>query len=563
MTLHRQWLERLPSQGVLVSPAALAEADAYPTEPVDALRAALAAATGADGSLLRPDVLLTDPAALGWPEEHWMAIGAPEADALRRSLAFTGAQGALRVLGVLHEQDRETRANERSPALVAVAAATSVDLDADVRDGASLSRDATTLGRALRAPLVVLFSPREIRLIHAPQTGPSAWLSFPVAQLQVEDGDENLGALHMLIGVRRLLSLPEEKRLPALLTASRATAIHTLALHEFTVFSRAELALSPGINVLIGPNGSGKTHAMKALYALLRVLAEEESPEARGARAARKLASVFLPEGADLGRLVRWGKGRARISVTPERGTTAELVLPSQGEPEMTGAEIWHGPARSLYLPTREVLAPFETLISAYVTREIGFDETIYDACVALQTPLLRHLPEAFSAVRARLERIAGGPVHLRGSRFYVERDERLVEAQLLADGIRKVAALAQLVANGSIAPFGTLLWDEPEGNLNPTLVVQVADLLVDLAAQGVQVIVASHDYLFVRRLSLISEYKKSPNAPIRFFGLCPTDKGVEIETGDTLAELAHNPILDEFTRQADFEQQLFYETPG
>lgn len=85
----------------------------------------------------------------------------------------------------------------------------------------------------------------------------------------------------------------------------------------------------------------------------------------------------------------------------------------------------------------------------------------------------------------------------------------------------------------------------------------------MDLAAQGVQVIVASHDYLFVRRLSLISEYNKRPDVPIQFFGLCPTEKGVEIESGNTLADLAHNPILDEFTRQADFEQRLFYEMPG
>ena len=245
------------------------------------------------------------------------------------------------------------------------------------------------------------------------------------------------------------------------------------------------------------------------------------------------------------------------------RGPAAELVLHPPIEPLLEAGETWQGPARPTYVPTREVLALYEGFAAAYQTRQIAFDETIYDACLALQSPLLRHLPEELASVLNKLGGLLDGSVVLRGNRFYVQRGERLVEAQLLAEGLRKVAAVAQLVANGSIAPFGTLLWDEPEGNLNPTLVVRVADLLVDLAALGVQVIVTSHDYLFIRRLSLLSEYKKRPDVPIRFFGLCPTDRGVEIETGDVLADLAHNPILDELTRQGDYERELFYEAPG
>ena len=38
-------------------------------------------------------------------------------------------------------------------------------------------------------------------------------------------------------------------------------------LERFTAFGHLDLELSPGINVLVGANGTGKTHLMKVCYA--------------------------------------------------------------------------------------------------------------------------------------------------------------------------------------------------------------------------------------------------------------------------------------------------------
>ncbi|MFI3227721.1 MAG: AAA family ATPase [Clostridia bacterium] len=40
-------------------------------------------------------------------------------------------------------------------------------------------------------------------------------------------------------------------------------------LQNFTVFNDIEVNFSSGINVIIGENGTGKTHLMKALYSML------------------------------------------------------------------------------------------------------------------------------------------------------------------------------------------------------------------------------------------------------------------------------------------------------
>ena len=46
-------------------------------------------------------------------------------------------------------------------------------------------------------------------------------------------------------------------------------AITRVKLENFTVFESLDLEPSPGINVLVGANGTGKTHLLKVCYAAL------------------------------------------------------------------------------------------------------------------------------------------------------------------------------------------------------------------------------------------------------------------------------------------------------
>jgi ABC-type polar amino acid transport system ATPase subunit len=130
-----------------------------------------------------------------------------------------------------------------------------------------------------------------------------------------------------------------------------------------------------------------------------------------------------------------------------------------------------------------------------------------------------------------------------------------------VAEGLRKIATLVHLINNGSLAENGILLWDEPEANLNPQLVSKVSDLLVELALQGVQVILTTHDYLLPHKLSLVSEYL-THDIETKFFGFYRRNRRdpVEIDEGKILSELAHNPILEEFANHHQFERKLFYD---
>lgn len=338
----------------------------------------------------------------------------------------------------------------------------------------------------------------------------------------------------------------------------------SVTLTNFTVFEDARFDLCPGVNVLIGANATGKTHAMKAMYAGLCSWGVEDS---LSVAAYEKFAGVYVPESGWVGRLVRRSEPRS-TEFRVELRSGVEVESPSIrfiGNPGTFSASRHPGhPLRvpALYIPSREVLSMFEGFIAAYRNRELSFDETFFDLCVALSaTPLRGERAEQARLLMAPLEGLLGGKVILDGTRFYVQPagGERC-EAHLVAEGVRKIATLAHLVANGSIAPGGVLFWDEPETNLNPRLITQLVDVLVGFARQGVQIVLATHDYLLSHRLSLLAEYGRVAPGTIRFFGLArgEVEGPVQVSAGDTLAALADNPIVDEFARHYDFERSLF-----
>lgn len=342
----------------------------------------------------------------------------------------------------------------------------------------------------------------------------------------------------------------------------------SITLKNFTVFEDARFDLCPGVNVLIGANGTGKTHAMKAAYASLASASGEESNVAH--RTHEKFVSVFRPERGDVGRLIRRTGSppkAAWVWLDLRHGESFHVVLP--GSPlglDRSLPNPRHLPS-SLYIPSREVFSMSEGFIAAYRKRELSFDETFLDLCVALDAlPLRQEAADEMGPLRLRLETILGGKVLRDGNRFYVEPDSGdRVEAHLVAEGLRKIATLAHLVTNGSIAPGTILFWDEPETNLNPKLIVQLADVLVDMAKLGVQIVLATHDYLLSSRLSLLAEYEQVPPNTIRFFSLAREvpDGPVQVTAGDTLADLPENLIADEFARQYDFRRELFDRSHG
>ncbi|MCP9488828.1 MAG: ATP-binding protein [Solirubrobacteraceae bacterium MAG38_C4-C5] len=206
------------------------------------------------------------------------------------------------------------------------------------------------------------------------------------------------------------------------------------------------------------------------------------------------------------------------------------------------------------------MLAIYEGFVAAYELRELSFDETYYDAAVALSAAALRGpKPKKLRAVVDRLEQELGGKIRLEGARFYLYGSQGRLEAHLLAEGLRKVGSIAHLINNGVLRQGGLLIWDEPEANLHPRLAEVVVECLGALAEGGVQIVVATHDYLIADAISRWSEYRDvlKSEASVRFFQLLRDEEGVRVETADRFGELESNPLLEAFLDHHDREQQL------
>ena len=147
---------------------------------------------------------------------------------------------------------------------------------------------------------------------------------------------------------------------------------------------------------------------------------------------------------------------------------------------------------------------------------------------------------------------------------FYVKFKKEGLEiaAPLVAEGIKKLGQMIYLIRNGSLTKDTILFWDEPEVNLNPKYIRLVADFLMALSKAGVQIFVATHDYLLAHYLSTKADYREVTDAPpMKFFAFTKGEGGTEVEDAESLAGIKNNTLLDEYADLYELESDLFMQT--
>jgi len=349
--------------------------------------------------------------------------------------------------------------------------------------------------------------------------------------------------------------------------------LNYLNIKNFTEFSEANFNFSEGLNVIIGDNSTGKSHLLKLAYAIMSVWheAKREQEEIPGEitsggsenwwqrRLAEKLVKVFKPD--TLGRLCRVGQKEAaqieaQISTPTETKAAIKFSKTSKVEVELLQKPTAFPSTIPLFLPAKEVLSLFPSFIRVYEERMLAFEEVYYDLCKALSTPLLRN-PE--TSLLEPLEKMIGGEVKLESDRFYIHFPEQgYREISLIAEGLRKVAMLSYLIANDSLKKGSTLFWDEPETNLNPRMMKQVADSLMQLVENGTQIILATHHLFLMKELAFQATH--SPRQIMaKFFSLVQQGNDITVEEGDTLTDLSTIVTLDEEIALFGREQEAFY----
>ncbi len=328
--------------------------------------------------------------------------------------------------------------------------------------------------------------------------------------------------------------------------------ISKLKLANFTAFSQLDLDLGSGINVFIGSNPTGKTHIMKLLYASCDITRTKEP-------FANKLLKVFMPHGMKLGRLVRRQRGSRIAEVQVERGEN-RIDLSFFNHTESPGSaavrlqDKWQkSKLECAYIPVKEMLAHAPGFRSLYASRDIHFEEIYSDIVDRAYRPLLRgRVDQRRQSILEILQSCMEGKVTVKEEEFFLRNKQGNLEFSLLAEGLRKLALLWLLIQNGTLLEGAILFWDEPESNLNPEVIDKVTDILLELQRLGVQIFIATHDYVVLKQFDL----KATSDDIIRYHSLSrgTLDEGVLCSSTDNYSRIETNAILDTFEKMYEWQ---------
>jgi AAA15 family ATPase/GTPase len=341
--------------------------------------------------------------------------------------------------------------------------------------------------------------------------------------------------------------------------------IKKATIRNLTVFSDTELEFGNNLNVIIGENGTGKTHLLKLLYSILAVSfdAKKKSHALLPTKSmyqlqlAEKLVNVFKSE--SLGRIVRRKQGRERCDIQldflkPAFDIAFDFATQSKSEVNIVNMpEAWSDIAPA-FLPTRELLTIYPNFVAVYEGHYLEFEETWRDTCLLLGGLLQKGPKEKkIRTLLAPLEEAMNGQIELdKNGRFYLKNSSGRIEMPLVAEGYRKLGMLARLIATGALLEKGYLFWDEPEANLNPRIIKAVAKSILDLSGSGIQVFIATHSLFLLRELEILLSDRRYKAVDVRFFGLHDTSEGVKVTQGPSVDEIGDIASLDESLAQSD-----------
>jgi len=359
--------------------------------------------------------------------------------------------------------------------------------------------------------------------------------------------------------------------------------LHTLHIKNFTVFSDVQFEFSPGLNVIIGDNGTGKSHLLSLAYVVdyLWHSALQNSliytPESWQRNLAHKLTTVFRPD--KLGRLCRRQQPHsAEIQMVPffehwapNLTTAFSFVVTAIDTVKLENSHTFNVPMLSkkqleglkqiplpLFFPIKEVLSFYPDCLKSDEKREFASYAIYSDLCQALTGgPLRGKRAKEMIELGTKLENILQGSVIVECDHFYLQHSEYdKMEISLVPEGLRKIAMLTYLINKGALAKGSTLFWDEPEANLNAKLQVKLVDTLVALVNAGVQVILTTHDLFLMKELSLRVD---AGETEAHFFELLADKPAVRVVQGENLDDLFTITALEATLEQDDREQEIYY----
>jgi predicted ATP-dependent endonuclease of OLD family len=328
-----------------------------------------------------------------------------------------------------------------------------------------------------------------------------------------------------------------------------------LRLRNFTAFAALDLEFSSGINIFLGTNGTGKTHILKVLYASCAITVGEDREKRFGV----KLRNVFSPYEGRIGRIARrQNKSTTAVVNVEKQGGHKLRAQFSNHTNEVEDVKSWGRPSWlrskmvSAYIPVKEMLAHAPGFLALAAKREIAFEEVYSDLIKQAFLPMLKGpIDQPRRRLLGILQQAIDGRVESRGEHFFLRNKQGLLEFSLLAEGMRKLALVWLLIQNGTLLSGSALFWDEPEANLNPSLMGQVVEVILELQRLGVQVFLSTHNYVLLKEFDL----RRKDTDKVRYFSLYrQSGAPVSAKATDSYDKIDPNVLNETFSDLYDRE---------
>ena len=266
-----------------------------------------------------------------------------------------------------------------------------------------------------------------------------------------------------------------------------------------------------GINVLIGGNGVGKTSMLKMIYAATQWSFQQTDPGK-----SRTLLQFFSEHLKDHEAMkTRGHQNDDSMFRVSDMKHSFEYYLSNGG---VFNSDNWIGlniPA--VFIPTTEMLSHAKGFLAMNQKYSMPFDGTLVDIIMNASLPETKTVSVTMKNILHTLSVVIDGTVIQNDDIFYIQKkDGSKVDFSLEAEGYRKFGLLWKLIRNGLLEPGSILLWDEPEANLNPELYPVLADVLLELQKNSVQMFIATHSYNLAKYL----EIRRKKQEQVQFHNL-------------------------------------------
>jgi len=286
------------------------------------------------------------------------------------------------------------------------------------------------------------------------------------------------------------------------------------------------------INVFVGANATGKSTLLKCIYA-----ACEFSNEASNPNKAKKFQDYF-------------SASKSAIKEIKQNDSGFGLIQVFSGENEFH-FRVWDGTfmylrewltkgIKSVLIPSTEMLSHSKGLVAMSSKYGVPFDHTQMDILVNAQLWETKEISDRNRVILGKLGAVIEGEVLYENDTFYVQKSNGLkVEYSLEADGFKRLGLLWKLIRNGLLEPGSILLWDEPESSIHPELMSLIAEVLHILSQDGVQIFIATHNYMFAKYVDL----KKNNDGDVLFISLYKEDGMIKTSRATNYSSLPNNAI--------------------